>query len=112
MEKLQTSLDNLLETSPNIPIELKVHLLMGTGRGLVYLHSRTPPIAYCSLSARDILVDNDLNAKIADMGSSRIVNLQPDELTALMPPISGPPCVHATRGNAAIQLPTHDITLP
>ena len=30
MEKLQTSLDNLLETSPNIPLDVKVHLLTGT----------------------------------------------------------------------------------
>ena len=77
MEKLQTSLDNLLETSPNIPIDLKVHLLTGTGRGVVYLHSRTPPIAHRDLSAKNILVDNGLNAKIADLGVSRIVNIQP-----------------------------------
>ena len=33
MEKLLTSLDNLLETSPNIPLDVKVHLLTGTGQG-------------------------------------------------------------------------------
>ena len=73
MEKLQTSLENLLETSPNIPIDLKVHFLTGTGQGVVYLHSRTPPIAHRDLSAKNILVDNSLNAKIADLGVSRIV---------------------------------------
>ena len=35
MEKLQTSLDNLLETSPNIPLDVKVHLLTGTAQGVV-----------------------------------------------------------------------------
>ena len=35
MEKLQTSLDNLLETSHTIPIEVKVHLLTGTAQGMV-----------------------------------------------------------------------------
>ena len=84
MEKLQTSLDNLLETSPSIPIDLKVHLLTGTGRGVVYLHSRTPPIAHGDLSARNILVDGGLNAKIADLGVSRIVNIQPGKLAASM----------------------------
>ncbi len=84
IEKLQTSLDNLLETSPNIAIDLKVHLLTGTGRGVVYLHSRTPPIAHRDLSANNILVDQSLNAKIADMGVSRIVNIQPDRLAATM----------------------------
>ncbi len=89
MEKLQTSLDNLLETSPNISLDLKVHLLTGTGRGVVYLHSRTPPIAHRDLSAKNILVDNGLNAKIADMGVSRIVNIQPGRLAASMTQMPG-----------------------
>ena len=89
MEKLQTSLDNLLETSPNIPIDLKVHLLTGTGRGVVYLHSRTPSIAHRDLSAKNILVDNGLNAKIADLGVSRIVNIQPGRLAASMTQMPG-----------------------
>ena len=84
MEKLQTSLDNLLESSPNIPIDLKVHLLTGTGRGVVYLHSHTPPIAHRDLTARNILVDDSLNAKIADLGVSKIVNIQPGQLAATM----------------------------
>ncbi len=89
MEKLQTSLDNLLETSSNIPIDLKVHLLTGTGRGVVYLHSRTPPIAHRDLSARNILVDNGLNAKIADLGVSRIVNIQAGRIAASMTQMPG-----------------------
>ncbi len=89
MEKLQTSLDSLLETSPNISIDLKVHLLTGTGRGVVYLHSRTPPIAHRDLSAKNILVDNGLNAKIADLGVSRIVNIQPGRLAASMTQMPG-----------------------
>ena len=89
MEKLQTSLDNLLETSPNIPIDLKVHLLTGTGRGVVYLHSRTPPIVHRDLSAKNVLVDNGLNAKIADLGVSKIVNIQPGQLAASMTQMPG-----------------------
>ncbi len=84
MEKLLTSLDNLLETSPNIPVNLKVYFLVGTSRGLVYLHSHTPPIAHQDLSAKNILVDNGLNAKIADLGVSRIVNVRPGQLAVTM----------------------------
>ena len=84
MEKLQTSLDSLLETSPNIPIDLKVHLLTGTCQGVVYLHSRTPPIAHRDITARNILVDNALNAKIADLGVARMVSTQPGQLLATM----------------------------
>ena len=84
MEKLQTSLDNLLETSPNIPLDVKVHLMTGTARGVVYLHSRTPPIAHRDLTARNILIDSGLSAKIADLGVARMVNIQPGQLAATM----------------------------
>ena len=84
MEKLQTSLDNLLETIPNIPLDIKVDLLTGTGRGVVYLHSHDPPIAHRDLTARNILVDSGLTAKIADLGVARIVNIQPGQLAATM----------------------------
>ena len=84
MEKLQTSLDNLLETSPNIPLDVKVYLLTGTAQGVVYLHSRYPPIAHRDLTARNILIDSGLTAKIADLGVARMVNIQPGQLAATM----------------------------
>ena len=84
MEKLQTSLDNLLETSPNIPLDVKVHLLTGTAQGVIYLHSRTPPIAHRDLTARNILIDSGMTAKIADLGVARMVNIQPGQLAATM----------------------------
>ena len=84
MEKLQTSLDNLLETSPNIPLDVKVHFLTGTARGVVYLHSHTPPIAHRDLTARNILIDSGLSAKIADLGVARMVRIQPGQLAVTM----------------------------
>ena len=84
MEKLQTSLDNLLETSPGIPLDIKVYLLTGTARGVVYLHSHTPPIAHRDLTARNILIDSGMTAKIADLGVAKMVNIQPGQLAATM----------------------------
>ena len=84
MEKLQTSLDNLLETSPSIPLDIKVHLLTGTAQGVVYLHSHSPPIAHRDLTARNILIDSGLIAKISDLGVARMVNIQPGQLAATM----------------------------
>ena len=83
MERLQTSLDNFLETSPNIPIDVKVYLLTRTNRGVVNLHSHTPPIGHRDLTARNILIDSGLTAKI-DLGMARIVNIQPGQLAATM----------------------------
>ena len=84
MEKLLTSLDNLLETNPNIPLDVKVYLLTGIAQGIVYLHSHTPPIAHRDLTARNILIDSGLIAKIADLGVAKMVNIQPGQLAATM----------------------------
>ena len=113
MEKLQTSLHNLLDTSPNIPPDIKVYLLTGTARGVVYLHSHTPPIAHRDLTARNILIDSGLTAKIADLGVARIVSIKPGQLVATMTIAPGnnlympPEAVHergATRYNTAIDI--------
>ena len=84
MEKLLTSLDSLLETSPDIPLDVKVYLLTGTGRGMVFLHSHTPPIVHRDLTARNILIDSSLTAKIADLGVAKMVNVQPGQVAATM----------------------------
>lgn len=84
MEKLQSSLDSLLETTPNIPVDVKMRFLMGACRGMVYLHGRSPPIVHRDLTARNILIDSGLNAKIADMGVAKMVTIQPGRLAATM----------------------------
>ena len=89
MEKLLTSLHDLLEVTPDIPLEVKVHFLIGTARGVVYLHSHTPPIAHRDLTARNILVDSGLTAKVTDLGVARMVSIQPDRLAATMTTVPG-----------------------
>ena len=111
MEKLQTSLDNLLETSPNIPLDVKVHLLRGTSCGVAYLHSHTPPIAHRNLTTRNILIDSGLTAKIADLGVARMVNIQPGQLAATM--AAGPENNICTcRQRQSKRKGPHDTTLP
>ncbi len=80
MERLEMSVDDLLECSPNIPLAVKISILTDTGSGLVYLHSRGPPIVHRDLTARNILLTSSLTAKITDMGNSRMVTLKPTQL--------------------------------
>ncbi len=80
MEKLEMCVDDLLECSPNIPLAVKISILTDTGSGLVYLHSRGPPIVHRDLTARNILLTSSLTAKITDMGNSRMVTLKPSQL--------------------------------
>ncbi len=81
IEKLMTSLDDLLESTPNIPIGLKRSILADVARGLIYLHSHKPsPVIHRDLSAKNVLLNSALIAKVSDLGNSRIVDFQPGQL--------------------------------
>ena len=84
MEMLQGSLDHLLENTPNIPLAKKISILQDVARGLVYLHGRTPAIIHRDLTARNVLLNSAMVAKIADMGNSRLVDMQPGQLAQTM----------------------------
>ena len=89
MERLLTSLDELLEHNPDIPLSLKRSILADVARGLVYLHSRSPPVIHRDLSARNVLLNSAMVAKITDLGNARIVNFQPGQLARTMSRIPG-----------------------
>ena len=80
MEKLYCSLDDLLESTPDIPLSLKRCMLEEAARGLLYLHKYDPPIVHRDLSAKNVLLTTSFSAKITDLGNSRIVNIQPGKL--------------------------------
>ena len=84
MERLLTSLHDLLDPEteppppkdapkPLFPLSLKFSILHNVGCGLAYLHERTPPVIHRDLSARNVLLNSGMVAKIADLGVARIV---------------------------------------
>ena len=79
MEKLVTSLHDVLDpepsppTKPYIPDSLKCSVLQNVASGLAFLHSHSPPIIHRDLSARNVLLNEGMVAKIADLGMARIV---------------------------------------
>ena len=79
MEKLATSLHDILDpepeppTKPFIPVSLKRSVLHDVARGLSFLHSHSPPIIHRDLSARNVLLNEGMVAKLADLGMARIV---------------------------------------
>ena len=84
MERLLTSLHDLLdpETDPPpprdapklfFPLSLKCSILHDVASGLTYLHERSPPIIHRDLSARNVLLNSGMVAKIADLGVARFV---------------------------------------
>ena len=85
MELLLTSLHELLDPDvgvaeappdtrkPFLPLGLKQSVLHDVARGLTYLHDRSPPIIHRDLSAKNVLLNSAMVAKIADLGMARIV---------------------------------------
>ena len=80
MERLTTSLHDYLlhPDNSNLSVERKVSFLRDTASGLDYLHSQTPAIIHRDLTAKNVLLDSQLRAKIADFGNSRIMDLDPE----------------------------------
>ena len=83
MERLLTSLHDLLSPDPPPPpgatiplaffsVALKCSVLHNAASGLAYLHERIPPVIHRDLSARNVLLDSEMVAKIADLGMARI----------------------------------------
>ena len=89
MEYLTANLDDLLEKQPNIPLSLKRSILHDVARGLVYLHGHNPQIIHRDLTARNVLLNPAMTAKIADFGNSRIVDLSPEQVTKTMTRVPG-----------------------
>ena len=89
MERLDGSLDDLLESTPGLPLPLKQSLLVDVVRGLLYLHTRNPPVVHRDLSARNVLLTSSLVAKVSDLGNARIVNLQPGQLARTLTRLPG-----------------------
>ncbi len=75
MERLHTDLSKYLEAHPDIPLPVKLFILLKVSCGLLYLHTRDPPIVHRDLSADNILLTDDLHAKIAYLGMTTLFNL-------------------------------------
>ena len=81
MEKMLTNLHDVLVSKPTIPFGLKCSLLQDIASGIAFLHRQTPPVIHQDLSARNVLLNSAMVAKIADMGMARIL---PARINAIM----------------------------
>jgi ankyrin repeat protein len=80
MERMVCSLHAYLldPANTNLKISRKFSLLNGVASGLAYLHNHKPVVIHRDLTARNVLLDSELNAKICDFGNSRVMDLDPD----------------------------------
>ena len=74
MECVSSDMDKFLEVHPNIPLPLKLTLLLDVSYGLVYLHECNPPVVHRDLTAGNVLITDKCEAKIADLGMAKIMD--------------------------------------
>jgi serine/threonine protein kinase len=85
MELMHSNLHEFLskpDMQNNIPLSRKKSILEDVARGLLYLHRKD--IVHRDLTAKNVLLTSALVAKIADLGTSRMVPKQVDLQRSLM----------------------------
>ena len=89
MEQLPMNLhDFFLDYShKTLPLKPKFSILHDVASGMAYLHNHKPVVIHCDLTAKNILLSNNIVAKISDFGNSRFVDSDPAEvqITAHVP---------------------------
>ncbi|XP_065887091.1 uncharacterized protein [Dysidea avara] len=75
MERMWMNLFTLLEERPNqLPLLIKTHILYDVACGLQYLHGQKKPVVHRDLSANNVLLTENLEAKIADLGQAKALD--------------------------------------
>ena len=77
MELLHVPLEDFLDphSHPNIPLAVKLHILRDVSCGLCHLHTRfEQPVIHRDLTVGNILLTRDLQAKIVDLGVSKLLS--------------------------------------
>ncbi|XP_065901572.1 probable serine/threonine-protein kinase kinX [Dysidea avara] len=81
MEMMYTNLTSLIEKykTTDLPLHIKLSILVDTSQGLQYLHSRD--IIHRDLSSNNVLLTQQWVAKIADFGMAKIVSIDLSKYT-------------------------------
>ncbi len=109
MERLHTDLSKYLEAHPDIPLPVKLFILLEVSHGLLYLHTHDPPIIHRDLSASNILLTDGLRgAKIADLGMSKLFGLPAQ---AIMTQTKAPGTLNYMPPEALMERPIYDAKL-
>ena len=84
MEFLPTNLTSCIDQYGILPKEISYSIIHDVALGLHYLHSQTPPIIHRDLSSNNVLLSSNMAAKISDLGVTKILNLNPLEVSHMM----------------------------
>ena len=83
MEFLPTNLKDCINDRGIFPQRISYSILHDVALALCYLHSQEPPIIHRDLSANNVLLSDNMKAKISDLGMARIVHLNPLQISSM-----------------------------
>ena len=89
MELLNTDLGRYIDRYGVLPNEIVYSILHDVALGLQYLHERFEPIVHKNLMACNVLLSDDMTAKIGGFGSAIV--LTPSEVSSSRIPVPGNP---------------------
>lgn len=87
MELLSTDLAQCIDSFGVLSNEISLSILHHVALGLQYLHERSEPIIHRNITAMNILLTDDMMAKIGDFGES--VVLTPSKVNRPLTPVPG-----------------------
>ena len=85
MERMQESLTSVVEKYQNIPMYVKLSMLLDVSRGLWYLHCHHPPIVHRDLSPNNVLLTSQFVAKISDLGVAKVIQADSEKTKTRAP---------------------------
>ncbi|KAL9954954.1 hypothetical protein ACROYT_G042545 [Oculina patagonica] len=59
------------KSSPKVPLDEVIQIMMDVSEGLKFLHDREDPIVHRDIKSTNILLDTKMRAKIADLGQAK-----------------------------------------
>ena len=59
------------KSSPKVPLDEVIQIMLDVGEGLKFLHDREDPIIHRDIKSKNILLDPKMRAKIADLGQAK-----------------------------------------
>ncbi len=76
MEKLKYDLVQFLINNPKANLQMKLSILKDVAGGLVYLHDHSPPVVHRDLTAMNVLLTDNNQAKVTDVGVAKLMDFQ------------------------------------